>query len=160
MCIRDRASSEVELAEKWQQITDYVDLHNDHKFDGVSMSLEAGWSIHQREFNKIIDARTPKIIEGLDDVQIKMEIILSQYMGYANSTTGGYGVSYAQIPLEKRINALTQQLQTLSDNKPEYQDLYQRWNYIQKTLLSYNSNVAPFVVMHTFEKMRGMIASY
>ncbi len=152
--------SETELKDKWQQITDYVAFNKNHKFDGVSMSLEAGWSIQQREFNKMIDQRTPKNLTGLDDVQIKMEIILSQYMGYANSTTGGYGVSYALVPLEKRINSVSQQLEILADKNPEYQELQKRWNYIQNTLLSYNSNVAPFVVLHTFEKMRAMIAAY
>lgn len=152
--------TETELKDKWQQIIDYVTLNRDHKFDGVSMSLEAGWSIQQREFNKMIDGRTPQNLAGLDDVQIKMEIILSQYMGFANSTTGGYGVSYALVPLEQRINEVTEQLDALTQKHPEYQNLQKRWNYIQKTLLSYNSNVAPFVVLHTFEKMRAMIAAY
>jgi len=42
----------------------------------------------------------------------------------------------------------------------KYKPLARKWGYIEKTLLAYNSNVAPFVVMHTFDKMRTMIASY
>lgn len=152
--------SEVALKEKWKEITDYVALYQSYEFDGADMSLEAGWSIHQREFNKIIDARTTGDIQVVDAFQIKMETILSQYMGYANSTTGGYGVSYADIPLDKQVENMSQELLELAKTDSKYQPLQKRWNYIQGTLLAYNSNVAPFVVLHTFDGMRKMIASY
>jgi hypothetical protein len=44
------------------------------------------------------------------------------------------------------------------DNK--YQSLFKQWSYIQKPLLAYNTNVAPFIVLHTFDRMRKIIASY
>ena len=151
---------DVALKEKWKEITDFVELYQSYAFDGADMSLEAGWSIHQREFNKIIDARTTGDIHTIDEFQIKMETILSQYMGYANSTTGGYGVSYADIPLDKLVENMGQELIELAKTDSKYQPLQKRWNYIQGTLLAYNSNVAPFVVQHTFDGMRKMIASY
>ena len=152
--------SEVALKEKWKEITDFVALYQSYDFDGADMSLEAGWSIHQREFNKIIDDRATGEIQTIDEFQIKMETILSQYMGYANSTTGGYGVSYADIPLDKLVENMGQELIELAKTDSKYQPLQKRWNYIQGTLLAYNSNVAPFVVQHTFDGMRKMIASY
>ena len=152
--------SEVALKEKWKEITDFVALYQSYDFDGADMSLEAGWSIHQREFNKIIDDRATGEIQTIDEFQIKMETILSQYMGYANSTTGGYGVSYADIPLDKLVENMGQELIELAKTDSKYQPLQKRWNYIQGTLLAYNSNVAPFVVLHTFDGMRKMIASY
>lgn len=152
--------SEVALKEKWKEITDFVALYQSYDFDGADMSLEAGWSIHQREFNKIIDARASGEIQVVDAFQIKMETILSQYMGYANSTTGGYGVSYADIPLDKLVENMGLELIELAKTDSKYQPLQKRWNYIQGTLLAYNSNVAPFVVLHTFDGMRKMIASY
>jgi hypothetical protein len=151
--------SEIELKLKWLKISDFVDSYQAHSFDGVDMSLEAGWSIHQKELNVILDTRAASKVSGIEDVQIKMETILSQYMGYANSTTGGYGVSYGNVPLEQQIKTLNKQLVELAQADVQYQPLLKKWSYIQGTLLAYNSNVAPFVVLHTFDRMRKMIAS-
>lgn len=151
--------SEIELKLKWLKISDFVESYQTHNFDGVDMSLEAGWSIHQKELNVILDARAASNASGIADVQIKMETILSQYMGYANSTTGGYGVSYGNVPLEQQIKTMNKQLVELAQADAQYQPLLKKWSYIQGTLLAYNSNVAPFVVLHTFDRMRKMIAS-
>lgn len=150
---------EIELKAKWKEIIDYIEANKDHKFNGADMSLEAAWSIHQREFNKLINRHTVGDINVIDGIQIKMEAILSQYMGYANSTTGGYGVSFADMPLEKLISNLSKELEALVKVDDKYQELNKLWNYIQKTLLAYNSNVAPFVVMHTYQRMRKEIAN-
>lgn len=151
--------SDVELKLKWKQISEYVESYQSHNFDGVDMSLEGGWSILQRELNELIAQKKATKATGISAIQINMETILSQYMGYANSTTGGYGVSYGDTPLEDQIKSLKQELAILADADSQYQPLVKKWSYIQGTLLAYNSNVAPFVVLHTFDGMRKMIAS-
>lgn len=159
LIIAQLPDKEVELKAKWKEINDYIEANKDHQFDGADMSLEAAWSIHQREFNKIINKHTAGNIKIIDGIQIKMEAILSQYMGYANSTTGGYGVSFADVPLDKLIANLSKELDALEQADAKYQELNKLWNYIQKTLLAYNSNVVPFVVIHTYERMRKEIAN-
>ena len=151
--------SEVELKLKWKEISEYVESYQSYNFDGVDMSLEGGWSILQRELNELIAGKAVTKATGISAIQINMETILSQYMGYANSTTGGYGVSYGDTPLEDQITSLKQELTILADADSRYQPLVKKWSYIQGTLLAYNSNVAPFVVLHTFDGMRKMIAS-
>ena len=152
--------SEVELKLKWEVMSDFVESYQAHNFNGADMSLEAGWSIHQRELNDIVAGRDANKVNEISGVQIKMETILSQYMGYANSTTGGYGVSYGDVSLEEQIEIIKQELVRLAQEDVQYQPLLRKWSYIQGTLLAYNSNVAPFVVLHTFESMRKIIASY
>ena len=154
------SDEDVELKLKWKQISDYVASYQAHDFDGADMSLEGGWSILQGELSKIIAERNVAPVEGIADIQIKMESILTQYMAYANSTTGGYGVSYGSIPLEDQIKTLKQKLTDLAQADAKYQPLLRKWSYIQGTLLAYNSNVAPFVVLHTFDGMRKMISEY
>ena len=151
--------SEVELKLKWKEISEYVESYQSYNFDGVDMSLEGGWSILQRELNELIAGKEVAKATGISAIQINMETILSQYMGYANSTTGGYGVSYGDTPLEDQIKSLQQEIIILADVDSQYQPLVKKWSYIQGTLLAYNSNVAPFVVLHTFDGMRKMIAS-
>lgn len=152
--------SEVRLKLKWIDISDFVASYKSHRFDGLDMSMEAGWSIHQKELIAILAERNTVEATGIADIQIKMETILSQYMGYANSTTGGYGVSYGNVSLEEQINIMQKELSELVQADNKYQSLFKQWNYIQTALLAYNTNVAPFVVLHTFDRMRKIIASY
>ncbi|MBL4880144.1 MAG: hypothetical protein JKX82_02350 [Oleispira sp.] len=156
--ISEIPDSEVELKRKWQQISDYVDDYQTHNFNGADMSLEGGWGILQGELSLIVSAYKSTSPNGVDDIQINLETILSRYMSFANSTTGGYGVSYSETPLEEQIYAMEQALLALAQADNKYQPLVKNWNYIQGTLLAYNSNVAPFVVLHTFDGMRKMIA--
>ena len=154
-----------ELSQKWLEIFDYLKTSQGRQFD---VNLEAGWSILQEELNQIIilqeaKAVTPKSTiaqNSIIQLQIKMESVLSRYMAFANSTWGGYGVSSQGVPLEEEIKAVTLSMAGLVEQDAKYKPLAKKWGYIEKTLLAYNSNVAPFVVMHTFDKMRTMIASY
>lgn len=152
--------SETKLKIKWKQISAYVESYQTHNFDGVDMSLEGGWSILQYELNEIIAARGIRQAKGIEATQIKMEGILSQYMAYINSTTGGYGVSYGDEPLEEKIKNMTQELSALAQENKKYQKLFKKWSYIQGTLIAYNSNIAPFVVLHIFDSLRKIIARY
>lgn len=149
-----------EVKSKWIDISNFVASYKTHRFDGLDMSLEAGWSIHQKELIAILAERHTVEATGIADIQIKMETILSQYMGYANSTTGGYGVSYGNVSLEEQIKIMQKELRELAQADNKYQSLFKQWSYIQKPLLAYNTNVAPFIILHTFDRMRKIIAGY
>lgn len=161
------ASSNNELLNKWNQISEYTKLYQEQNSNESDMSLEAGWSILQGELATIVktlekgssDTNSLSKQSDIISVQVRMEMILSRYMAYANSTTGGYGVSYGEIPLEKQIADVSERLAQLVKVDSKYGSIMKQWKYIQGTLLAYNSNVAPFVVLHTFDKMRKLIAA-
>ena len=154
-----------ELSLKWKQISDYLDSNQGDQFD---VNLEAGWSILQLELSQILEKYEVGLVvdkgtlteNNNSNLQVKMEVILSRYMAFANSTLGGYGITSKGEPLENQIKAVSVDLAELVEKDAKYKPLARKWSYIEKTLLAYNSNVAPFVVMHTFDKMRIMIASY
>lgn len=159
-----------ELTLKWQQISDYLGSSQGSEFD---VNLEAGWSILQGELSQIINVYEAALVsekgasmqsnsdaENISHLQVKMETILSRYMAFANSTLGGYGISSKGTPLEQQIQSVSVEMKGLAAQDIKYKPLANKWGYIDKTLLAYNSNVAPFVVMHTFEKMRKIIAAY
>ena len=158
------------LSLKWQQISDYLESSQGREFD---VNLEAGWSILQVELNQAVEAYEDtldldkgEVPQGLSaenkisNLQVKMETILSRYMVFANSTWGGYGISSKGIPLNEQIESVSKDMVELAEADDNYKPLARKWKYIEKTLLAYNTNVAPFVVMHTYEKMREMIAAY
>ncbi|MFT4766572.1 MAG: hypothetical protein ACI9OH_003701 [Oleispira sp.] len=159
-----------ELTLKWQQISDYLDSSQGFEFD---VNLEAGWSILQGELSQIINVYEAALVsekgasmqsnsdaKNIIRLQVEMETILSRYMAFANSTWGGYGISSMGTPLEQQIQSVSVEMKGLAAQDVKYKPLANKWGYIDKTLLAYNSNVAPFVVMHTFEKMRKIIAAY
>jgi hypothetical protein len=152
--------SELALKRKWKEISDFVKLHQNQDFSGADTSLEVVWNINQREINALMAGRHSIEATGIADLQIKMEAILNQYMGYANSTTGGYSMSYGNVSLEEQIKTVELKLIELTQTDDKYQSLLKQWSYIQGTLSAYNSNVAPFVVLHTFDRMRKIVASY
>lgn len=158
--ILELPDSDVALKLKWKQVSDYVNSYQAYDFNGADMSLEGGWSLLQGELNSVISDLGLPAAKGIVGIQVDLETILGQYMAFANSTTGGYGVSNNGIPLEDQINAMTQRLVELAQTDTKYQPLLRKWNYIRRTLLAYNSNVAPFVVYHTFDSIRRMIAEY
>jgi hypothetical protein len=150
----------LKLKLKWIEISNFVASYKTHRFDGLDMSMEVGWSIHQKELIAILAERNKVETTGIADIQIKMETILSQYMGYANSTTGGYGVSYGSVSLKEQIEIMQEELSELAQADNKYQSLFEQWSYINKALLAYNTNVAPFIVLHTFDRMRKIISGY
>ena len=155
-----------ELVLKWQKISDYLESSERLQFD---VNLEAGWSILQGELSQIIAMyegilSSRKGASGSDnkvsEIQVKMETILSRYMAFANSTMGGYGITSNGTPLKEQIKTVSEDMAELAGGDEKYKPLAKKWKYIEKTLLAYNSNVAPFVVMHTYEKMREIITAY
>ncbi|MBL4880145.1 MAG: hypothetical protein JKX82_02355 [Oleispira sp.] len=154
-----------ELSLKWKQISDYLDSSQGDQFD---VNLEAGWSILQLELSQTLEtyeaglAVDKETVAGnnISNLQVKMEIILSRYMAFANSTLGGYGITSKGDPLEDQIKAVSVDMAELVEKDAKYKPLARKWRYIEKTLLAYNSDVAPFVVMHTYGKMREMLAVY
>jgi hypothetical protein len=134
------------------------------------MSLEGGWSILRGELTditqKLESSIQPQAVNqqnaelNILNLQLNMEKVLSQYMGYANSTTGGYGVSYGDTPLEQQIEEISSEVKALAEANKQHQYIAKQWRYIEKTLLAYNSQVAPFVVLHTFDKIRKHVSNH
>ena len=160
------SDNNADLKLKWQQISAYVEASQGREFD---VNLEAGWSILLEELNQIIKQQevtvnTPNVsisdLSTITKLHVKMESILSRYMAFANSTLGGYGITSQGIPLENEIETVTLGLSKLAAKNAKYVKLSKKWEYIENTLLAYNSNVAPFVVMHTFDNIRKIIANY
>ena len=91
-----------------------------------------------------------KLIFGL---QIEIERLLSQYMKLANSTTGGYGVSRSGDPIEAKVERISKMMSQLED-KPALNKIKRKWAYIEKTILKYNEDIAPYIVIHVVNDLR------
>lgn len=148
----------------WFAAKAHVKRYEDHVFNGFDMSLEGGWSIAQNELQAEIQSLkqarpvAADLQQGSDyqmlNFNLALETLLSQYMSIANSTTGGYGVSRGELSIEDRVAMTETLLDTLKTSGQNVDAISRKWQYIKKTILAYNSNIAPFVVIHTIETIR------
>lgn len=145
----------------WLAIEDYLVQHRGHVFNGVDMSLEGGWGIIQNQFRSelktykaSLPAAKPSNELKLLNYTLELEELLSQYMAYANSTTGGYGVSRGGLTIEERVQRVESQMAELKGSGVDVAQMQRKWAYIKKTILAYNSDIAPFVVIHTMNNIR------
>lgn len=173
--------SSAELSKRWNNIVYYLEKNSGHQFDDSDISLDVSWSLLQRELNEElektflneskelisskkdlevvserVDSNVPFLAKSIDilNLQLKMESILSQYMTFSNATTGSYGSIRNEVPFEQQVENITNEMEALSENTNQFDSLKRNWKYIKKTLLAYNSNIAPYIVLHTFDKMR------
>lgn len=151
------------LNQRWQNIVYYLEKNSGHQFDDSDIGLGVSWSLLQRELNEELHAlmannngevTASHNSMSLLTLQLKMENILAQYMTFSNATTGSYGSIRNEIPFEVQIEKISDDIEQLSLNTEKLDNLKRNWQYIKRTLLAYNSNIAPYIVLHTFDKMR------
>lgn len=152
------------LQTAWSVVKAHVKRYESHVFNGVDMSLEGGWSLALNKLQSEIEALKAAQPVEADQQQsihyqalsfnLSLENLLSQYMSIANSTTGGYGVSRGDLSIEDRVAMTETLLMALKKSGQNVDAVNRKWQYIKKTILAYNSNIAPFVVIHTIETIR------
>jgi hypothetical protein len=157
-----------ELHKKWQQSIEHINSIKAYQFDGSDIGHDVKWSLLQKDLNaELVKLEgTSKEAAGSDStfelltLQLKMENLLSQYMTFSNAITGSYGSIRNEIPFEQQVENITTGLASFEVNNKNINKVRSKWKYIKKTLLAYNSNVAPFVVLHTYDKIRSEINAY
>lgn len=145
-----------DIRQKWQTAQTFIADNENRSFEGFDMTLEAGWSLLTLDLQEKIAALNPREQSSpAFRLRLELEQILVHYMKFANSTTGGYGVSRASDTIEDKVARAEAIInQSFADNSR----LKRKWNYIKKTILAYNSNTAPYIVMRVFDDMRLMIS--
>jgi hypothetical protein len=150
------AQQHPDIQKKWQTAQTFIADNENRSFEGFDMTLEAGWSLLTLDLQEKIAALNPREHSSAAfRLRLELEQILVHYMKFANSTTGGYGVSRASDTIEDKVARAEAIInQSFADNGR----LQRKWSYIKKTILAYNSNTAPYIVMRVFDDMRFMIS--
>jgi len=144
-----------QIHRKWNEAETFISDNTDRSFEGFDMTLEAGWSLLTLNLQeKIAELNPRQQASAAFKLQLEFEQILVHYMKFANSTAGGYGVSRASDTIEDKVARAEAIInQDFSKNIR----LKRKWKYIKKTILAYNSNTAPYIVMRVFDDMRRMV---
>jgi hypothetical protein len=156
------------LHKKWQKSIEHINSIQAVQFDGSDIGHDVKWSLLQKDLNAELAKleSASKEVTAVDSIfelltlQLKMENLLSQYMTFSNAITGSYGSIRNEIPFEQQVENITTGLASFEVNNENINKVRSKWKYIKKTLLAYNSNVAPFVVLHTYDKIRSEINAF
>lgn len=144
-----------ELQKIWEQAVKFITQHGKSYATGVNNSREANWVLISQDIHSTLSRiNNNNYSSEKIRLQLEMEQILALYMKFINAASGGYGISQAEITIDDRVKKVSDILQKESFNNRQ---LKRKWNYIKRTLLSYNTNAAPYIVMKVFDDMREII---
>lgn len=73
---------------------------------------------------------------------------------------GSVGIMAGSIDLNAKIIEVSEMLILLNSQDTYLKRVEKKWDFINKVLLKYNTNLAPFIVLHSYEKMRKNINKY
>ncbi|WP_419812659.1 hypothetical protein [Bacterioplanoides sp.] len=139
----------------WHQAEDFIANNTNRSFDGTDATLEAGWSLMTLELQeKISTINQNSYSSNAIRLQIEMEQVLANYMRYANSSFGGYGISRSGRTIEERVADIDKMI---PEYFPDNRRLQNKWRFIRRTLLAYNEQTSPYIVFRTFDDMRKII---
>ena len=146
-----------ELRKHWQKAGDFM---NENKAGQTSkyanVSLETGWNLLFQEFQTVMDARLKgaEPVDPKDALELMLEKIRLQYMQFANAPTGGFGVIVTGTSIDEKVAQADKMIdEYFSDDLP----LTKKWGFIRKTILAYNSEVAPFIVTRVLDDMQALL---
>lgn len=159
-----------ELSSKWRAFI--VQVYRGFEDESVvhNVNLQANWGLRNSElYNALSDEREknaankpvedPLSEDYIRLIQLRMERILSAYMLLTNAL-GGLGVSAESIDLETQILKVSSMLTLLNPQDESLKRVIKKWTFIKRVLLKYNTSIAPYVVLHSYKKMRKDIGEH
>jgi hypothetical protein len=159
-----------QLSSRWKAFIDQV-YRNFAEGSAVhDVNLQANWTLKSDELNNALSEEKKRKLsnELLEDplsddyvrlVLLKMESILTSYMVLTNPV-GSYGISAESIDIDIQVVEVTGMLERLNLQDESLKRVARKWSFIKKVLLKYNTKVAPFVVLHSYDKMRKDISQH
>ena len=159
-----------QLSTKWKAFIGQVHLNFEEGGAVHNVNLQANWTLKSDELNNElkVEKKERSSHNVLEDplsedyvrlILLRMEKILTSYMVLTNPV-GSYGISAESIDIDLQVVEVSTMLERLNLQDESLKRVSIKWNFIKKVLLKYNTRVAPFVVLHSYDKMRKDIDQY
>jgi hypothetical protein len=159
-----------QLKLKWRAFVDQLHLGLEDENSSLNINAQGHWEIKAYELNNALNNEVKKSLKNkqLEDphseqsirlLLLKMERILTSYMAMTN-VMGSVGIMAGSIDLNAKIIEVSEMLILLNSQDTYLKRVEKKWDFINKVLLKYNTNLAPFIVLHSYEKMRKNINKY
>ena len=159
-----------QLSVRWKAFINQLNRSFEDGSAVHDVNLQANWTLKSDELNNALNEEIknnlPKALDENPESQsyvrlvlLKMERILTSYMILTNPV-GSYGISAETIDIDLQVVEVTAMLERLNLENESLKRVARKWNFIKRVLIKYNTKVAPFVVLHSYDKMRKDIDQY
>jgi len=159
-----------QLSLKWREFIGQIHRSFEEGSEIRDVNLQANWTLKSAELNNALTEvkkenpinrafENPQSEHYVRLVLLRMESILTSYMVLTNPV-GSYGISAESIDIETQVVEVSKMLERLNPQDESLKSVVKKWMFIKRVLLKYNTKVAPFVVLHTYGKMRKHIGEH
>jgi hypothetical protein len=159
-----------QLKLKWSEFVDQLHRGLEDENSSLNINAQGHWEIKAYELNNALNNEVEGSLDNkqLEDphseqyvrlLLLKMERILTSYMALTN-VMGSVGIMAGSVDLNAQIIEVSEMLILLNPQDASLKRVEKKWAFIKKVLLKYNTNLAPFIVLHSYKKMRVDINTY
>lgn len=166
----DLLNQQPSLLNHWQKIVSQIQLVLNDESNIRNVNVQAHWELMlgdlNRELASVLKSRTPentstdtrsKSYNRL--LMLRMERVLALYMSLTNPV-GGLGISAEAPDIEDKVKEITSMLSKSELKDSDLKNVYKKWSFVKKTLLKYNTDATPFIVLHSYKKIRTELQDY
>jgi hypothetical protein len=157
-------SEKPQILQQWKKLIGQVNrvLEDDNNIRNVN--TQAHWEVMLGDLNRTLkeEVESGSYIQQFKDpnsadyirlLLLRMEKTLASYMALTNPV-GGLGISAESPDLEVKISEISEMLLLVNVQDDALKRVIKKWNFVKKILLKYNTDTAPYIVLHSYKKIR------
>ncbi len=153
-----------QLLIQWHKLIELVHTVLADETNIRNVNTQAHWEVMSGAMNRTLEEEVkddlynkqfedPKSNNYLRLLLLRMEKTLAVYMALTNPV-GGLGISAESPDLDSKILEISNMLTLINPQDASLKRVDKKWNFVKKILLKYKTNTAPFIVLHSYEKIR------
>jgi hypothetical protein len=157
-------SDKPQLLSQWHKLVDQVNRVLDDDTNIRNVNTQAHWELKLGNLNRTLKeevgsgsynklSKDPKSAAYLRLLLLRMEKTLALYMASTNPV-GGLGLSAETPDLDTKIIEVSDMLALIDVENISLKRVVKKWNFIKKVLLKYKTETAPYIVLHSYKKIR------
>lgn len=157
-------SEKPQLLGQWHKLIELVNRVTDDESNIRNVNTQAHWEVMLGNLNRTLKEevesgsynqqfKDPKSADYIRSLLLRMEKTLASYMALTNPV-GGLGISAESPDLEVKISEISEMLLLVNSQDEALKRVIKKWNFVKKILLKYNTDTAPYVVLHSYKKIR------
>lgn len=157
-------SDKPQLLSQWHMLVGLVNRVLDDDSNIRNVNTQSHWEVMIGNLNRTLKEEVengsynktfedPKSKDYIRLLSLRMEKALASYMSLTNSA-GGQGMSADFPDLDADIAEISNMLAALDSQSASLNRVAKKWSFVEKILVKYNTNTAPYIVLHGYGKMR------
>lgn len=157
-------SDKPQLLSQWHTLVGLVNRVLDDDSNIRNVNTQSHWEVMIGNLNRTLKEEVengsynktfedPKSKDYIRLLSLRMEKALASYMSLTNSA-GGQGMSADFPDLDADIAEISNMLAALDSQSASLNRVVKKWSFVEKILVKYNTNTAPYIVLHGYGKMR------